>query len=164
MFCFGFFCFLRCSAFDMSLQQYAAATVKAILRLSGVKLRKEISAGQQEGQAEPPAFSVPTRAVLAQFDEYLDEWDLLIKKFRDSEQDQSELIMGVEDLCSEDQSFLKPYFRFILQLLYQNDILDSDGILEWHRVRQIDSQNGDAGQSTDTCLPVRCPRLFFPPV
>ena len=81
-------------------------------------------------------------AVLGKIMSLMREWGQLLKKFIASEDDEVDLLLALEEFCSEDGVFegsgehgavFADIFEGILQVLYHDnvDILSEEGILKW---------------------------------
>jgi len=62
----------------------------------------------------------------------------VLKKFGKKIPDQIQLLSGIELLCTADEDKYAHLFIFILQLLYELDVIEEDAIFQWeqHRLKQ----------------------------
>jgi translation initiation factor eIF-2B subunit epsilon len=62
----------------------------------------------------------------------LNRWGVLLTKFIMTDDDQVELIWGIQDFCEQEgKERYRPIFPIILHSLYDKDILAEDSIWQW---------------------------------
>lgn len=73
--------------------------------------------------------------------EIISKWGSLLQKFLKGSDDEHEILLTFEEVCSECHKEFAPLFSQILQVLYDKDIVSEDAILAWAEEKQDADDN-----------------------
>lgn len=124
---------LECSnlklATDSTLDEYATSVLATIMM---------IAIGESKNKSPKP-----TKSLIGALKKIVHRWQLVISKFGVVKQEKIEWIKALEKVCLTEGMSYEPIFPWTLQILYDNDLLDEESILEWESMRLKHAEEGE---------------------
>ncbi|KAL2622317.1 hypothetical protein R1flu_002522 [Riccia fluitans] len=103
---------------DRSFSDCAGAMFRALLNLAA-----------QEPQTTSGELLQNTRQIVVQ-------WGSLLRRFLKHQDDEMEVLLVFEEICTEDNKEYAPIFASVLQELYDKDVISEEAIIAWASEKQ----------------------------
>ena len=92
------------------------------------------------GLVEPSAVNLtpfkPTKKHLASLGRLIRKWSSIFSRFVRDDKDRTHILHGIEKASLHSDHLFLAFFRFTLQLFYDNQVLTEDVILDWEEQRR----------------------------
>ncbi|KAL3691739.1 hypothetical protein R1sor_005390 [Riccia sorocarpa] len=122
-------------AYDRSFSDCAGAMFRALLNLA----------------AQGP--QTTSRELLQNTKQVLLQWGPLLRRFLKHQDDEMEVLLVFEEICTEDKKEYAPVFASVLQELYDKDVISEEAIIAW----ASEKQHGD---EADKIFVKQCERFI----